>query len=60
MTRRQYVCEGCGATLESRDDLAQEHGDVYSTWKCRYCQTKVPGRVAEKLKHQSGPETPGR
>lgn len=60
MARRRYECEGCLATLESRDDLDQERGTVQVSWKCRYCQTKVPGRVAEKLKHQAGPESPGR
>ena len=52
MTRTTHVCAGCGAELASKRDLAKEQGDVYATWLCRFCRTKVPGVVAEKLRQQ--------
>jgi DNA-directed RNA polymerase subunit RPC12/RpoP len=52
MARTTHVCAGCHAELSGKDDLDKEVGDVYSKWNCRYCGTRVPGVVAEKLKHQ--------
>lgn len=42
----------CGATLEYKQDLAKVQGGVYPTWLCRRCRTPVPGRIAERIKHQ--------
>lgn len=47
-----HVCRGCHAELRTKDDLRKEQGTVYASWNCRYCGKKVPGIVAEKLKHQ--------
>ena len=52
MSRTTHICDGCGAELRSKRDLEKEAGAVYSSWNCRYCGTAVPGRVAEKLRHQ--------
>lgn len=52
MSRTTHVCAGCGARLTSKRDLAKEQGTVYATWLCRYCRTRVPGQVAEKLRAQ--------
>lgn len=42
----------CGATLRYRQDLTKEQNVTYPTWKCKDCGTPVPGRIAERLKHQ--------
>lgn len=52
-----HVCRGCHAELRTKDDLRKEQGTVYASWNCRYCGKKVPGIVAEKLKHQKQHET---
>ncbi|MFB6183577.1 MAG: hypothetical protein ABEI96_03395 [Haloarculaceae archaeon] len=51
MSATTYRCP-CGATLRYKQDLRKELGVVSSTWKCRDCGTQVPGKVAEKLRHQ--------
>ncbi|WP_265108672.1 hypothetical protein [Halosolutus halophilus] len=42
----------CGATLQFRQDIRKEGAGVYPTWKCKDCGTPVPGKTAEKLRHQ--------
>lgn len=59
MTRTTHVCAGCGAELRSKRDLEKVPGSVYASWKCRFCQTEVPGVVAEKIKHQKQHEPNG-
>lgn len=51
MSSTSYRCT-CGATLEFKQDLVKEQGEVYPTWKCKDCGTPVPGQIAEKIKHQ--------
>lgn len=46
-----YTCV-CGATLRYKQDLLEEPGTVRTTWKCRDCETPVPGKIGEKLRHQ--------
>jgi uncharacterized Zn finger protein len=46
-----YSCP-CGATLQFKQDLTKERGDIYPTWKCIHCGTPVPGQRAEQLRHQ--------
>ena len=46
-----YTCV-CGATLRYKQDIERERGAVRSSWKCRDCGTPVPGRVAERIRHQ--------
>ncbi|WP_199174760.1 hypothetical protein [Halegenticoccus soli] len=52
MSSTSYRCKGCGATLETKDDLTRQQGITRSSWFCRYCMTAVPGVVGEKLKHR--------
>lgn len=52
MSRTTYVCTGCGTELVARRDLTMEQGTVYATWLCRYCRTRVPGVVAERIRDQ--------
>lgn len=52
MARSTHVCRGCGTRLAAKRDLTKEQGDVHATWLCRYCRTKVPGVVAEKIRQQ--------
>jgi hypothetical protein len=42
----------CGTTLRYKQDIVREQGDVHASWKYRDCGTPVPGRVAEKPRHQ--------
>ncbi len=51
MSPTTHTCAGCHAELRFKDDLEKVPG-TRPTWRCRYCQTVVPGLVAEKLKHQ--------
>lgn len=51
MAPSTYECT-CGAVLRFRQDLIREQGEVYPTWKCKQCGTPVPGRIAEKLRHE--------
>jgi hypothetical protein len=46
-----HRCEGCGATLQSKDELDKQPGAAGRSWYCTYCGTSVPGLVAEKLSH---------
>ncbi|WP_436908755.1 hypothetical protein [Halosimplex marinum] len=46
-----YTCQ-CGATLEYKQDLLKEQGEVYPTWKCRECLSEVPSVHAERIKHR--------
>jgi predicted SprT family Zn-dependent metalloprotease len=46
-----YSCP-CGATLQFKQDLTKERGDIYPTWKCIHCGIPVPGQRAEQLRHQ--------
>jgi len=41
-----------GATLRYKRDLVREQGTSRPTWKCRDYGTQVPGRVAERIRHQ--------
>lgn len=51
MAPTTYRCT-CGATLAFRQDLQKESTGIYPTWKCTDCKTPVPGRIAERLRHQ--------
>lgn len=51
MSPATHRCD-CGATLRYKQDLRKEQGDVYASWKCKHCGTQVPGRVAERIRHQ--------
>ncbi|QSG03734.1 hypothetical protein [Natranaeroarchaeum sulfidigenes] len=51
MTPATHRCV-CGATLQYKQDLRKEDGDVYPIWKCRDCETPVPGQIAERIRHQ--------
>lgn len=51
MSSATYRCT-CGATLQYKQDIRKEPGTVSRTWKCRDCGTQVPGKVAEKIRHQ--------
>lgn len=51
MTRTTYRCT-CGALLEFKQDLEKEPGIASPSWKCTDCGTPVPGRIAEKVRHQ--------
>lgn len=52
VTAPSHRCDGCGATLGSKDELDHESGAGGRSWYCRYCGTAVPGIVAEKLSHR--------
>ena len=52
MSRTTHTCPRCGADLASKRDLPNVQGTVHATWLCRFCRTKVPGIVAEKLRQQ--------
>lgn len=52
MSPTTHTCEGCHAELRFKDDLEPVQGHTRTTWRCRLCQTTVPGVVAEKLAHQ--------
>jgi hypothetical protein len=45
-------CSGCNALLQTKRDLTKLDGVTKPSWRCRRCQTTVPGIVAERLKHQ--------
>jgi len=47
-----YTCNGCGAALESVDDLRREPTTTGRSWYCRYCRAPVPGIVGERLSHR--------
>lgn len=51
MSPAVHTCT-CGAVLRYKQDLVKEDGSVYPTWKCKDCGTPVPGRVAERIRHQ--------
>ena len=51
MTRTEHRCV-CGALLRYKQDLVKEPGIASRTWKCKECQTPVPGKIAEKISHQ--------
>ncbi|MFB6301905.1 MAG: hypothetical protein ABEH78_03465 [Haloferacaceae archaeon] len=46
-----YRCDGCGASLGSRDELDKEPRPTGRSWFCTYCGVSVPARVAERLQH---------
>lgn len=51
MEPTEYRCV-CGATLRFKQDLRRESARTRSVWKCKDCNTPVPGQIAEKLRHQ--------
>lgn len=51
MSLTEHRCV-CGALLRYRQDLIQERGIASREWKCKDCETPVPGMVAERISHQ--------
>ncbi|WP_121744981.1 hypothetical protein [Natronorubrum halophilum] len=51
MSRTTYRCT-CGALLEFKQDLEKESKVTTPSWKCTDCGTPVPGKIAEKVRHQ--------
>lgn len=51
MSSPAHRCDGCGALLESVDELDKQPGTAGRSWSCTYCGTSVPGIVGEKLSH---------
>lgn len=51
MSQTEHRCV-CGKLLRYKQDMIKEPGTVSPTWKCRDCETPVPGTVAEKISHQ--------
>jgi len=47
-----HRCDGCGATLQSVDELDRQSGTAGRSWSCTYCGTSVPSIVGEKLSHR--------
>lgn len=51
-TVTSYRCDGCGATLQSVEELDKEVGTATRSWFCAYCGVSVPSRVAELIQHR--------
>jgi DNA-directed RNA polymerase subunit RPC12/RpoP len=47
-----YRCDGCGATLQSVEELDRQVGTATRSWFCTYCGVSVPSRVAERIQHR--------
>jgi len=54
MGETTYRCDGCGAELVARADLALDQGSTRRAWRCETCGTTVPAVVAERIQHQTG------
>ncbi len=51
MSQTTHSCS-CGLVLRYRQDMDKETAGVYPTWKCKDCGTPVPGKIAERIRHQ--------
>lgn len=47
-----YECD-CGARLAAREELERVPERTGRSWRCRYCGAGVPGRMAERIQHES-------
>jgi hypothetical protein len=45
-------CDGCGASLDAREELNRRARATGRSWTCTYRGVTVPARVAERLQHR--------